>query len=147
MGKKKLSDEKIKEICKLYKENHILSTELGIMFGIDENTVLRYLKANDVVIKTKTIPGDQFGKWTVIEETKKIKGLVYFLCECSCPDKTRKEVRQSMLKNGNSQSCGCFQKERDRETLINTGKDYTGQTFGKLTVLYEVERSKHGNGK
>ena len=38
--------------------------------------------------------------------------LARWVCECSCDNKTEIIVLGSKLKNGNTQSCGCLQKER-----------------------------------
>ena len=38
--------------------------------------------------------------------------LARWICECSCDNKTEIIVLGSKLKNGNTQSCGCLQKER-----------------------------------
>jgi len=51
------------------------------------------------------------------------------------------------LKRGRSQSCGCYNKERVIETNFNSGIDYTGHIFGRLTVLSEVERWKSEDRK
>lgn len=60
------------------------------------------------------------------------------------PAKTRREVIINGLMSGKSLSCGCYRKERMSEVRLNSGKDYVGQVFGKLTILYEVERNKRG---
>ena len=39
-----------------------------------------------------------------------------WLCECSCDKHTRKAVAQSILLNGESQSCGCLSKEMASKT-------------------------------
>lgn len=141
--KRKLTDEKIKEICGLYVEEKILSPELGRMFGVGANTIRHYLVESGVEIKSIKIdidPGDKFGRWTVIEEAKQRGVHRYFLCECSCSLKIRKEVSMNGLRSGQSKSCGCYSKEKTIMTHFGKGKDYTGQIFGRLTILYEVER-------
>jgi len=42
--------------------------------------------------------------------------IIYWLCECSCEDKTRKLVRAGDLKSNQTTSCGCFQKEKAAQT-------------------------------
>jgi len=51
-------------------------------------------------------------------------------------------VRASDLQGGHTKSCGCLSKElTSKRNYINL----TGQIFGRLTVLEEVGRDKHGN--
>lgn len=137
---RKLTDEQIKEICRLYK-NGIKSPELGRMFNAHSKTIRNYLGIKKE--KKSVAEGNKFGRWLVIEEAVRRGYDQYFLCECSCPDRTRREVLLYSLLNGSSQSCGCLTKENG--TRLNTGKNYTGVIFGELTVLYEIERNKHGH--
>lgn len=48
-----------------------------------------------------------YGKWKVIERTSRKGEKAKWLCECQCQNKTRRDVLESSLKNGASQSCGC----------------------------------------
>ncbi|MCD7856217.1 MAG: hypothetical protein LUG55_00095 [Clostridiales bacterium] len=69
----------------------------------------------------KDYVGKTFGRWTVMEYagTARDRGLVgtknYWRCRCSCGKEGI--VGQTELKNGESQSCGCLQKERCLESL------------------------------
>lgn len=58
----------------------------------------------------------------------------YYLCECNCGNVIK--VKTANLVNGNTQSCGCLQKERTMEANYIS---LVGKTFGRLTVL---ERDK-----
>jgi hypothetical protein len=49
-----------------------------------------------------------------------------WICQCSCGN--IKSVQGSNLKNGGTKSCGCLQKEKVVNNLIN-------QQFGRLTVI------------
>ena len=52
------------------------------------------------------LTGKEFGRWKVI----KYSGNKKWLCECSCENKTVREVDGNSLKRGLSKSCGCLQK-------------------------------------
>ena len=55
--------------------------------------------------------GDIFGRWTIIQigvGRSSSRGLIH-LCRCTCG--TEKPVQQQLLRNGNSKSCGCYQRE------------------------------------
>lgn len=80
----------------------------------------------------------KFGKWTVIQESKKrdAAGSVMWLCKCECG--TIKEVSGSSLRIGRSTCCSCERQNQSNELI--------GQKFGKLTVLKKIkERSKNGS--
>lgn len=145
-NERKLTDEQIKEVCRLYGEK-IGSSKLGKLFGVNSTTIITCLGENNIGIidrKPKINPGDKFGRWTVIKEVATRKGGRYFLCECSCEKKEIKEVRMASLRNGMSQSCGCLKLEMRIRKIQEGLISYNGETFGKLTVLHEYERDKHG---
>ena len=141
MGKK-LSEEQIKEVCRLY-ECGISAITISGIIGVSSSCIRTYLREKEFDTSYRLIPinpGDKFGRWTVIEEFPRKNKRRYFLCECSCPDKMRKEVCMGGLRGGRSKSCGCHKKEKQSDRRLNSGIDYTGYVFGRLTVLYEVER-------
>jgi len=88
------------------------------------------------------LTGQTFGRWTVIEEAGKTSGRhVKWLCECSCENKTRREITGNSLRSGSSKSCGCLRNELASE---KNKVDLTGQAFGKWTVLEEGGRTPNG---
>ena len=77
--------------------------------------------------------GKRFGRWMVLAEAKQDKRRHYmWLCRCDCG--TEKVVRGSRLIHGESLSCGCG---RRRLNLV-------GERFGRLTIIEEATRDKHG---
>jgi len=60
--------------------------------------------------------GKKFGRLLVIEEVKKegINFPHFFLCICDCGEK--REIRMDCLTTGNTQSCGCLQKDQASES-------------------------------
>lgn len=80
--------------------------------------------------------GDKINHWTLIEQVPKPEHLktplIYWLCECDCPEKTRKVVSETALIHNKTHSCGC-----------HLCKDIRGKHIGKLEVLYkDTELSK-----
>ena len=80
--------------------------------------------------------GDKINHWTLIEQVPKPEHLktplIYWLCECDCPERTHKIVSEAALIHNKTHSCGCH--------LL---KDIRGKHIGKLEVLYrDVELSK-----
>lgn len=86
------------------------------------------------VIEVK--PGDVYGKLTIIKEVERVNNRRFVLVECSCPDKTRKEVNFLALRDGGFQSCGCASKEY----FENKIEDVIGKVYGRLTVIEELDR-------
>lgn len=76
--------------------------------------------------------GERFGRLIAI---KYLEGGEY-LCKCDCG--TEVKVRTYNLTNGNTQSCGCLQKERTSEASFVS---LVGERFGKLVVLQRVENN------
>lgn len=74
----------------------------------------------------KYIPiGARFGRWEVIEIPDDNK---FLFCRCDCG--TEKNVHKSILRSGNSKSCGCLRRE-----LKFNKEDLTGQRFERLLVI------------
>lgn len=58
------------------------------------------------------LAGKQIGRWTVIEKhgTRGKYGEVLWFCRCKCG--TERLVKSALLRSGESQSCGCYHRER-----------------------------------
>ena len=92
---------------------------------------------------TKPMIGKTFGRLTVLETmyTKKGRG-AYYRCSCSCGNEVI--VQGTMLRSGNTKSCGCYNKDRASKVSFN---DLTGQRFGKLVVEGRAEDLVQENGR
>lgn len=73
------------------------------------------------------LTGKKFGKLTVIEKTNKPENVKstenFWLCQCSCENKTLIKVVAHSLKSGNTKSCGCLRKSNKSNSnseLFNT---------------------------
>ena len=95
--------------------------------------------------RDKVQPGQRFGRLTTITKTMVYddeahqRGRSCWLCQCDCGN--QKMILQQSLLSGNTQSCGCLQKE-----IASQHEDLTGQHFGKLTVIKEA-KEKLPDGK
>ena len=79
--------------------------------------------------------GTKFGRLTAIEIIGKTKShCSIWKCVCDCGNFVN--VSNANLKKGNTQSCGCLQKERASEA---NGLDLLGQRFGRLVVVEKLE--------
>lgn len=85
--------------------------------------------------------GQKFGRWTVIERAPRPEGnssrSAFWLCRCECG--TEKVVSGNVLRQGKSQSCGCYNKDSHTDKYI----DLTNKRFGKLLVLQKVPRPEY----
>lgn len=77
--------------------------------------------------------GKRFDKLIVIESIPPI----YQKCMCDCGNEVI--VETSNLMNHNTQSCGCYQRQRTSEASF---KSLIGQRFGKLVVMERVENNR-----
>lgn len=82
------------------------------------------------------ITGKQFGRLTVSHYV----GDGQWECECECGN--RVVVRTYNLKNGNTKSCGCLQKDKSSEASFVS---LVGNRYGKLVVLERVENNRFGH--
>ena len=82
--------------------------------------------------KNKVALGQQFGRWTVVDATRREGKNAQVLCECSCDQKTQRLVSVNALIRGYSNSCGCINKELSRARIRQLP---IGSTYGRLTVV------------
>lgn len=86
--------------------------------------------------------GQRFGRLTVLDEEPKSDQGKLWHCRCDCGNELW--VRQNSLQKGNTQSCGCLQREMSSQLKV----DLRGRKFGRLTVLNEEPvRSTRKDGK
>lgn len=81
------------------------------------------------------LTGQRFGRLTVLEYCKGSK----WRCKCDCGNYT--DVLSCNLRNGNTKSCGCLNKEHP------TSENLTGRRFGWLTVLERAGFSRNNHAK
>lgn len=103
-----------------------------------------------IIPKAKYIDmsGKKSGKLTILYPCGylgKEKRLAW-LCQCECGNYV--EVIGKNLRNNNTTSCGCYQKQRAVESNIARGKPIKpGDRFGKLTIIDFVGFGYSNNGK
>lgn len=107
--------------------------------------------------KAIDLTGQKFNRLTVLgrDFDKKDKSRqAQQKCKCDCGNEI--SVRGQCLRNGNTQSCGCYGKEQRQKSILNSEKvkehcremarnntlDLTGQRFGKLIAIEKTDLSK-----
>lgn len=58
------------------------------------------------------LEGQKFGRLVALKETGKRTSRGFILWECLCDCGNKVEVASSLLKNGNTKSCGCYQRDQ-----------------------------------
>lgn len=86
------------------------------------------------------LSGQRFGRLEVLNRVENLGRRVRYLCKCDCGNKTI--VHADSLKSGNTQSCGCYHKDRTRESC---SKEIIGKQFGWLTVDDIISGDKKHN--
>ena len=75
---------------------------------------MTYLDECDVMYHGKNIHvkiGDTFNRLTITALYRDANSKICALCECSCKDKTKRDLLLRSLLSGNTKSCGCLNKE------------------------------------
>lgn len=75
------------------------------------------------------LTGQKFGRLTVLKDVGRKNRQVLWLCKCDCGNEIK--IEAGRLKSGNTKSCGCYNKEKLSERMV----DLTGKKFGRLTVI------------
>jgi|WetSurMetagenome_2_1015567.scaffolds.fasta_scaffold10598_2 5-methylcytosine-specific restriction endonuclease McrA len=91
----------------------------------------------------KDLSGMKFGRVTVLQfdhMDKRWQSVWQCMCDCGTP----MIVRGASLISGNTQSCGCYQKERASDANV---EDISGKRFGRLTVLYRMGSNDYWNSQ
>ena len=83
--------------------------------------------------KKYDLKGQTFGRLTILESSPPDSQL----CKCECGNIIT--VLTYNLTSGNTQSCGCLQKDRTSEASLIS---LIGQKFGKLTVIERVKNNR-----
>lgn len=88
-----------------------------------------------------------FGRWLVLERANRHytsggNSKTMWLCQCTCENKTIKEVSTSSLINGHSKSCGCLNLERVKEPKIYNRQN---NIFDLTTYEYGIGYDSNGN--
>ena len=85
--------------------------------------------------KRKDLKGMVFGRLLVIEQAPTKKQSTYWLCKCECGKE--KEINAQSLMNGDTTSCGCYQREKSRGA-------YGESTFNRTYTTYK-QHAKNRN--
>ena len=96
--------------------------------------------------KLKDETGNTYGYLTVIERAENDQeGHARWRCKCKCGNEII--VQGKKLRNGNTKSCGCYQRERAAQSNMDRVGSLVGQRFGKLLVLEEAGFVTKASGK
>lgn len=77
--------------------------------------------------KFQDLTGQKFGRLTVLKRIENRGKHIIWLCQCKCGKITK--VSATHLQTGHTQSCGCYNKERIRETSTKHNQSKTSLYF------------------
>jgi hypothetical protein len=91
----------------------------------------------------KDLTGKRFGRLIAnCQSGKTRQGNIIWNCVCDCGNNVK--VCSGNLQNGNTESCGCYGREKTSEKKL---KNLEGKKFGKLLVIYRVKNYKSPSGR
>lgn len=114
---------------------------------------VRSIRGNDLIYGiskacskecTDSLIGQRFGRWTVLSVDKSKKRRTHYMCKCDCG--TIKSVCKSILKNGQSKSCGCLKRDLTKQRNKENAENRVGQKMGRLTLLEPILK-EHKDGR
>ena len=95
-------------------------------------------------IDTSDIIGSNFGRLTVLKyngAVKATKGYKHFYtCKCECGND--KEIQRHMLLNGKTKSCGCINKEMNKELHENNRKYENAKEGDRILTTWRNMKSR-----
>jgi len=108
-------DIPIEYIIEQYTTTNKTAKDIGEEFGVGPNTILKKLKANNIVLKKRfhSLLGQTFERLTVIDriaKEKNGKNYYFWVCKCICGNVVN--VKGNCLLSGVTKSCGCIMEER-----------------------------------
>lgn len=86
--------------------------------------------------KNRALFGSKFNRWLVIGQSHEVirqnnRNVKVWYCRCDCGNE--KYVHEQSLLKGKSKSCGCYRKEKVKES--SSFQDLTGNRYGSWTVI------------
>lgn len=129
-------DKKITWVCKCDCGKEITVCGTNLKTG---NTQSCGCKNKGILLHNLT--GEKFGRLTVVERAENKNGKTAWKCLCDCGNEV--VVNASDIKQGRTQSCGCYRKDKHKEYTERKTKNITGEKFGKLTAIKPIG-SKNG---
>lgn len=85
--------------------------------------LITYKPVNTSNSRFRDLQGRRFARLTAAKLLGRHKNATYWLCLCDCGNETA--VASTSLLGGNTRSCGCYMRERIRESSATHGKSVT----------------------
>ena len=82
--------------------------------------------------------GQQIFMLTVLHKDESKKNGIWWVCQCKCGN--IKTIRGTDLRTGRVKSCGCYNKQINRELHLH---DLSNKTFGYLTVVQNLNKTSN----
>lgn len=116
------------------------------MVSTGRRRVSRQKGASSMPARINVIPGDRYGRFTIIKEVEKSRcGKRRFECVCDCG--TVKVVHLGCLRSGSTVSCGCFKREQSIVHGLTDHYLYTIWSDIKQRTLNPTHKAYHNYGE
>lgn len=110
------------------------ATFAGCFLGISFQRVYES-EVNKMRERREILPGQKFGRLTVIREAERQYGHRYILCRCDCGNE--KTINLNSLIKGMSNSCGCYRKEFIANRNYKHGHTYRADGVERLYRIWQ----------
>ena len=126
-------------------DKRLNNKEISKVLNISEETLRKLLREYNLKIKPKLDEniGKRFGKLIVIERVANSKdSRKVYKCKCDCGNIT--DVKSKYLYNGDTKSCGCYEKDFSdyKEKNYKEALKKIGEKHGMLTIIDIVRDEK-----
>ena len=122
-------------LCECGKEKIVRGTDLrlGKVTSCGFDCPLRHERNGQFIDETN----HKYGRLQVLYKVGQDDyGKILWHCLCDCGKEI--DVTGSSLRNGRTQSCGCYNKEKNSDKMF---KDETGKTYYRLKVIKLIQKS------
>lgn len=98
-------------------------------------------KSTTVQKNSTPVAGQRFGRWVIIREVERQRGIRMVRCACDCGTESNVSLKNMM--SGKSQSCGCLRRRVMSETKVIHGQSgYRGKDRGPLYMTWTDMRRR-----
>ena len=116
-------------LIRMYKVENQQPKQIAAFFDVPvhkiRNLFTKYnIPANREYSFDRPLIGQKFNRWKYLGDYGVIGTVLYWNCECECG--TLKKVSYFQVKSGGSKSCGCYHRDRARETNWTGYKEISG---------------------
>lgn len=122
------------------------SIQVGKKFGLNKSSIIKILKDNgcDIHPSRLDLIGQRFNRLVVIKPMKNNGVHTTWLCKCDCGNEVI--VRTNNLRNGGTNSCGCYKIDKIIEAKTTHGMSCRGNKRPEFKMLHAAKKRAKQKG-